>query len=629
MRFSSKQMYKGLWLERDLEVPGKVAVLTGKNGCGKTRFLEGVSGSFEVTADGVVVERNKILYVPQGDMQGRFGGGFSGAEHEQRIKNLIRWYDFNKGFLAEPFNPVGDRVHPMDLPYGPEQLYKSLNAVADRLKKNVLELSGEEIRLNFVEPSAFAGHLSIASICNEYMVRERQNLYHMWLNKECGKNVLWVEPGDFQERFGLPPWKLFNGIIRELFDGKLYMSEPVVDDVYSDYQPELFEVDTKERLELDSLSSGERNLLWMAISVFKLQNKLGPLIGAPKLILMDEPDALLHPKMVLKLYSVVRMIAEHFDCVVVFSTHSPTTVALASEGEVFRMEKNKIVAIDRDSAIADLLEGVSQISLSPNNRREVFVESLSDANVYRYIFDKIKSRFKRVDPKVSLSFLVAGPKMKSGQVADKLRQHFGDISNELIESFSDSLNGVGNSGQVEAMVHSLVGMGNRSVKGVIDWDVKNVPSNGVSVLGYKLFYTLENILLNPIYVVRLLYRLQPRLYDLERFCGISLSVEDWMGNQELLQKTVDSFIAEVLGEGTAGCTEIQFLSGESLSVRSDYLLHQGHKLQDAVVEKYPELKSCGRGEGGLLMELTRVMVDDFGWRFVPQTFDGLFGELQS
>lgn len=107
MRFTSKQVYKGLWLDDDLVVTGSVAVLTGKNGCGKTRFLEAVRGSFEVTIEGQVVNPNNILYLPQGEMQGKFGGEFSGVEHEQRIQNLIRWYGFNKGFLAEPFNPVG------------------------------------------------------------------------------------------------------------------------------------------------------------------------------------------------------------------------------------------------------------------------------------------------------------------------------------------------------------------------------------------------------------------------------------------------------------------------------------------------------------------------------------------
>lgn len=517
----------------------------------------------------------------------------------------------------------------MDLPYSPEQLHKSLSYVARGLNKDVLDLSSEEIRLNFVEPNNFAGHLSIASICNEYIVRGRQNLYHMWLSKEFGKNVLWIESGEFLKRFGTPPWSLFNDIVKELFDGKFFMSEPLLDDVYSDYQPEFFEVETKAKVELESLSSGEKNLLWMAVSIFKLQYQRGPLIGIPKLILMDEPDALLHPKMVLKLYSVIRMLADHFGCVVIFSTHSPTTVALASEGEIFRVEKNKIVGVDRDSAISDLLEGVSQISLNPNNRREVFVESLADVNVYRYIFDRMRSRFESVDPKVSLSFLVAGPKMKAGQVADKLRQHFGKVSEDLIESFSESLNGVGNSGQVEEMVHSLSSLGNRSVKGIIDWDLKNTPSNGVSVLGYELFYTLENILLNPIYVVRLLYRLQPRLYDFERFCGKSLSVEEWKEDYDLLQKTVDSFIDEVLGSGGDDCGEIEFLSGGSVRVRSDFLKYQGHKLKDMIVEKFQVLKSCDKREGDLLLELTRVMIDDFGWRFVPKVFDKLFCELQS
>ncbi len=627
MIFKSVRDYKGFSLDDCFEFNDTIAVLTGKNGSGKTRFLESLGNGVEVyDAEGTPLVLN-IKRISADEMRGGFQNSFHREDRRTRLSAIVAWHQRDKDGFSSPYNPDRNMgIQDGAVPYTYEQLHKGFSLVAKKLGKSVWNLEGDEIRLHFEAPTHIWGGLDIGGMCNEYISRQRENYFSMWLAREHGYARHYVGADEFEKSFGRPPWLIFNEVLAEIFDGKISIVSP--GDIFSEevYVPILREVATGVELPLDGLSSGEKNLLWLANTIFKF--KYAAASGFPDLILLDEPDAFLHPKMVVKFYSVIQLMVEYFGCKVMFTTHSPTTVALAPEGCVYRVTPAAITSAEKDEAIADLLDGVSQISLSSRNRREVFVESKIDGDLYRYIFDKVKSRFSSVDPKISLSFLVAGPKMPIAQVESKVQQYLGCTDVEAVKSFAEELNGVGSCGQVVAMVQSLSGAGNLTVRGIIDWDLRNKPASNIVVFGYGLFYTLENIVLNPIYILRLLYAHSPEKYSLARYCNRDVSLREWMDDIDLLQCSVDKFILELAGVPSRRDSEIRFLGGHILLLDSEYLRCNGHELMGRILNSYGALKAFRKRDGDVLSSLVKAMVDDFGWKHVPHCFGEMFSALQ-
>src|SRR5690606_26232930 len=125
------------------------------------------------------------------------------------------------------------------------------------------------------------------------------------------------------------------------------------------------------------------------------------LLTAPKLLLLDEPDAFLHPKMVERMYEVLHEFHSSFGTVFWIITHSPTTTALAPPDSLHLVHSRSIESIDSDTAVAELLDGVPQIAILPENRRNVYVESHYDATIYQGLFEFLRKKSKNLNSKIS------------------------------------------------------------------------------------------------------------------------------------------------------------------------------------------------------------------------------------
>ncbi|UVL48263.1 ATP-binding protein [Pseudomonas moraviensis] len=626
--FKSMQSNKGFFLEEKFVLKGQVAVLTGRNGAGKTRFLEGMKNCIEVKDGDRYVPQENIQFVPVREMQGDFVSKYTEESNIGRLKDVVNCFRNNKEKFSSPYDPRNVIHHGAALSYSFEELYQSFDLIAKRLSKSVWDLQDEEIRSYFESPLNMKHGLDIGWVCNEYLRRSRNNLFSMWLAKDCGRDISFLNPAEFVSRFGGAPWELYNSILKEIFDGKILIDPPCDELSEEVFHPILRNAETGHPVPLDGLSSGEKSLVWLANAMFKLKYRSHSTSGIPEILLLDEPDAFLHPKMVVKFYSVIELLASALDCRVIFTTHSPTTVALAPDDCIYIVSCNKISLVEKDEAIAELLDGVTQISLNARNRREVFVESKADADVYEYIFNKIKSHFPKIDQKISLSFLVAGPKMPSNQIEVKLKQCFGVVDEHVLQQFVNELNGVGDCGQVIAMVESLTTAGNTTVRGVIDWDSKNKSEGNIVVSGFGVFYTIENIILNPIYLIKALNAHNHHIFPLEKYCGVDVSLQEWKGDWLLLQHSVDTFLGDFMGRPSLGDVDVKFLGGNVLKMDSEYLKTNGHDLMRRVLDKYKPLMAFNK-KGSLLFTLTRVMVDDFGWEYVPECFGQTFSALQA
>ncbi len=628
LRLKTVQGYKGFCLSEELELTDSLVVLTGRNGVGKTRFFESIKGLHtEVGFNGEVLGADNIVLVKQSELIGDIKEGGIPSDIESNLKNAIGWFFKDKSLFAEPFNKDDhQRNSAWIMRYSAEQLHAVFAYISDKANKPIRELSADDIRLYFVDPISLFGGFSIANISNVYIKKKWHNLYCMWRKTVLGHNIDYVPLEEFEAVFGKEPWVLFNEVLGEVFEGKFLITVPD-GSLEEEYKAEFKHSSSGEVLLTEELSSGEKTLLWLTVMLFNVQYRESPRMSCPKLLMLDEPDAFLHPKMVLKLYKILEMFARNFDTVVMLITHSPTTVAL-SPCDPYVVSDTKLTRINKDEAISELLDGVTQIALNPENQREVFVESQGDANVYRMIFDRVKSKFKNIDPKISLSFLPSGPKILPQLLREKLGQHFKDLPGDKIESFINSVNGGGSYSHVIGMVDSLREKGSRTVRGVIDWDLTNDPHPGVVVMGHNYAYTLENVMLNPVFVIYELHQLSPDKYTIESFCGKDVTVHEWLKDELLLQSSVDKFVCSVLGEESAKDEVLTYLSGMVLKIDKKYMRFNGHELKKAVLRTYSELERHNRKEGDFLREMARVMVINLDSHFVPECFESTFVQLQ-
>ena len=109
-----------------------------------------------------------------------------------------------------------------------------------------------------------------------------------------------------------------------------------------------------------------------------------------KILLIDEPDAALHPQFSKFLLETIKTyIVNKAGVKVIITTHSPTTVAMADEESIFEMNLEEKIPhkVSKEKALSILCEGIPSLRVSIDKQRVVFVESSYDAENYHKIFD--------------------------------------------------------------------------------------------------------------------------------------------------------------------------------------------------------------------------------------------------
>ena len=635
LKIEGKTEHKGFLLKEPAVLNGNILVLTGRNGSGKTRLIESLQNQCSMISIGdEIVNTKDVRLVEQSSLNPSIGSNYNDAQFQTKITGSLQLYDRIKNDLNSPYDQNKsqqyNRMRDSGLDY--ESLFKLCMSISKTVNKSASELTHDDIILNFEEPlKNVLGMQNISTIFNQYIKRLNKNKYNEWLRTVKGEDFQYWSEEEFFNRFGERPWTIVNKILEDTFDGKFQFIIPDEKSQSYTYQTQLIQTDNHLLVSVEHLSSGEKTLLWLALTLFNSQYYDAEIAHAPKILLIDEPDAFLHPKMVLKMYQALESFKCNFNSIVLISTHSPTTVALAPSNEVFLVENDSISAVEKDSAIAQLLDGVTQISLNPKNRRQVFVESQYDADVYQAIYSKLVHKSNTIDPKISLSFVSSGPKMPKQQLIDKAKQVF-DIKDEAILSeFVESINGIGNCVQVIGQVESLVENENNSVRGIIDWDRKNHPSRNVSVLAKDYAYSIENVTLDPVCILLLLHIEKPDIFTMVDVCGSDIHWSDWLKDLDILQESIDDYILCVLGRANKRDSSLRYISGIELFTDSEYLTKNGHDLERLVKEKYPGLNAfCKKGKDGELKYsiVNKSMLNLTKGDFIPSVFEKVLSEVQ-
>ena len=149
--------------------------------------------------------------------------------------------------------------------------------------------------------------------------------------------------------------------------------------------------------DLDSLSSGEKVLMALCLSWFN--QHLGQ--RRPKLLLLDELDAVLHPSMVMALVETLKLLFVSHGTKVLMTSHSPMTVAALDDTEIFRVDRNRgrveISRTTKSEAIDELSEGLATIDagLRIAAYEEAKVTILTEGHNTRHLKKWVQLNFPR------------------------------------------------------------------------------------------------------------------------------------------------------------------------------------------------------------------------------------------
>jgi energy-coupling factor transporter ATP-binding protein EcfA2 len=396
--------------------------------------------------------------------------------------------------------------------------------------------------------------------------------------------IEYVTDDEFLRQNGPPPWKFVNESLAAAgLDFKI--NQPTLNE-NTPFQPELTKLSTGVTLPFAALSSGEKILMSFAFCVY-YSNDRRQLALYPKMILLDEVDAPLHPSMSKNLISTIRQtLVASYGIKVILTTHSPSTVAMAPEEAVYVM-KPGIPGLHKSSraeALNILTVGVPTLAISYEGRRQVFVESPSDAKAYDAIYKLLKPK---IMSERSLDFVATGTRSASG--AER------NTGCEVVKK----------------IVSDLTIAGNQSVFGLIDWDGHHESTKRIVVLAEGARNGLENLIFDPLTMALLICRDFPAE---KRSLGIP-SETNFISFAQLdpveMQRVVSRVTELVLGGPAVNTVQVKYLGGMILDVDARYLTTDDHALEGLLTAAFPFLQAVSKQQAGRLIQqvIATVLTD--------------------
>jgi ABC-type branched-subunit amino acid transport system ATPase component len=636
MKLTFIRPYKSIKTLSTIELPDFV-VLTGINGSGKTHLLEAIANG-DIQIDDIVSNKNigrivpspiRLLdwsnLVPQ-DSEAIFPSQLiqetwpfkekfvqETNNLRQKIKNILKTfnisrvikYDFKKviQMTEEDFVSFGltteearEIVIEIDstTQIAEDNILKSfifndisrrefIDLLRERTKVPFMALPEEEV-VNYCPLNYRIIDIFQQSFCRLFLEYQRiwcTNKLQKLANLE-GENITFLEDKEFIKQYGEPPWDVVNRILKVAKFGFSINSPRKFQD--SPYEPILMNTVSGDQIKFADLSSGERILMAFTLCLYYAEDQR-QIMEYPKILLFDEIDAPLHPMMTQSLLNIIQeILIDRHKIKVILTTHSPSTVALAPESALYVITKNeqkRLQKTTKDKALAILTSGVPTLSINYENRRQVFVESQYDVSFYEKIHEKLRDK---LIPEISLNFISSG------------------------------VDGKGNCDQVKTVVKSLYDYGNKTVYGIIDWDSKNNETHRTKVLGHGKRYSIENYIFDPILLTAFLLRekwisrAEVGLSDNEIYIDVAKC------DNAMLQIIVD-FITDRINQkilpriNRQDTYQCEYISGQLVDVPVWFLQTQGHQLEAALKQAFPQLCRFKK-EDELKREILNKVIDD-------------------
>ncbi len=539
----SSRAYKSIDKVTWRDIP-PFTVLTGLNGSGKTQLLQALAYKLSRTKHTGHPPLNAMPLVITGDEIG---------PHEiaylPNTENAFRVVDTSISDIQQGKEQFVDRL---------ARQSDGNNIEAQILRERIQREFGIEIKrradpdalaklpddfmymLEYGEVSAGLSHVFIG-----YQIRRAE----MLMSGKSENNVL--------QELGQPPWDFVNEALSSAEFS--YRIIPPENRLLKSYRVRVVTIDGSTQLDLNDLSSGEKTILRTVLWFYNTKhNNI-----FPKLFLLDEPDAHLHPSMTRQFIDVLKnVLVDQYNVRIILTTHSPSTVALAPDESIFVMsrEQPRIQRpASRAEAIGLLTSGLVIVSAGT---RFVLVEDEQDAKFYSAIRDILANQGPSKDPKAlkpapSLIFMPSSVGKGSGKTSGGKSMVI-----QWIEKFDAP--------PLDEMF-----------RGIIDLDKGNTGGPRIHVLSR---YSIENYQLDPTIVFGVLVE-EGRAPPLP---NISVTPGDEHLLRTLptsaLQSIVDYVAQQVepaLGTLTAiekNLTDVTFTNGMKLKYPAWMLAKRGHNL---------------------------------------------------
>lgn len=548
-----------------------VAIVTGVNGSGKTQLLNLIKrGVVQSTISGQVIATDRIIFLDSNVLSG-FSYLVSMENYHGVLQHELH-FQVKEGFLNELIGFTTQMADTSELikqlitkMYGvlPEEMPTTL--IEAIKNKNIEDIMNSIPRVgNYID--------SITPVLQNYYHRlaaiELRDIAAQRIRlPEISAPITNVESlvNDIFVNLNLP---------YEIFGGQLYVNykvgralASVSEGIYhvpdeenwlgGGYKLKLKNLNDGSIIDIDWLSAGEKALVRIAsLVIFKAL--AGDKALKPKIILLDEPDAHLHPKYISTLFSFFEStFVKQFDLHIIITTHSPITASIANSASFAFMSNGSILIVDKQQSVSQLLIGVPEIQVSILDKIYTFVESEDDVHLYEYIFSVISSYN---------SFL------------------FRPV-------FIASSNGKG--GNREQVIHILShSPSNKSFRGVVDWDLSDsqIPES-VYVFAKGTRYAIENAIFDPMcLIVYILSRGVQLSLDLGLPPGIN--ARTFISRTELHQTAVSNLVQFIFSDiDYLDTLEIHYSGGFKVSVCKTFLHIRGHDLEDKIVDKIRQLRA--------------------------------------
>ena len=521
------------------------AVLTGVNGSGKTQLLELLAYKLSNTKPPPHIDIAGTKIVASETFGASTVVYIAGTNALSQSNVGIEQIRQVPGLLLRQFNQQGGQAQDISLASRYAWLARWIkdNQLAGKAEQAIVAQLPSDLSFMLDEADVIGGlahifaahHLKVA----QTLVRERSR-------------------GETDSKLERAPWELLNDALATAEFAYRVVS-PVETDLHLHYSLMFRQVGTQTDILPTALSSGEQAIVKLFAWLFYTENYR----RVPKLYLLDEPDAHLHPSLTRQFMAILKdVLVDQYGIRVILSTHSPSTVALAPPGSVFEMFRSA-PRIVRSSSIAHtvglLTAGLLVVS---RDTRFVFVEDEDDVEFYSAVWDILTDKGPSkapngVEPSPSIVFLPAslgsGP-AKIGGGYTVVIKHVAKFDQAPLDAL---------------------------FRGLIDMDLGNVSTSRIQVIGR---HSIENYLFDPLIVYALLNEdgKAPSIPGISITQGAEHLLRDM--SHAKLQSIVDAMTAPVevrltgLSQIENGNQSVSFTNGISLQYPNWMITRQGHSL---------------------------------------------------
>lgn len=568
----------------DTELP-KFTVLTGLNGSGKTHLLEAISKSANSNVNKGGNRLTNILYIPFNGLNPNISERCDPKIITDFVKKFYQYYKQALQYLQnnERTNPrFGQQVTSNNII---QRISNSdsqhINAAQKLIPK--ITIPYEQVDENYItnifdvsvmsNDSFFTGQFALVFKHYHKLYEENKiNRYYRDVEGQTEGLPQIYTDDEFKNKYGLPPWEFVNEIL-ESISVPYRVNSPMGTRFDASFDFKLESIVGVYNISPQDLSTGEKVLMSLALAIYNTNG----IFNKPQLLLIDEPDAPLHPSMSKKMVEVLRnKIVENANIPVIITSHSPTTIICCDGAAVYKMERGNSIPIKTSiqEAIEMLSSDIPFLKISTERRRQVFVESKYDVTYYELITNILNG----IEP------------IKCNPIYIPARTSNGSNCTDVIN-----------------VVNNLYNNGNEQVYGIIDWDTNNTSTDRIIVLGDNERYNIENYILDPL-LMGLFFLREAKIAPQD----MGLTHNSYSQLQDISLEDCKKIIEFVLIklDLNSGNNETYFtFNGYELEVSRDFNIFQGHNLETLYKSKFHFLNSYQR-EDALKVDVIKKVIND-------------------